>query len=216
MEQPGRQRGAGAAGRPDASAFELFRHLVTAFLAYVAEGLRRAVERRRVSRIRRNPAAVQAALRSAKALLIVCRGNMVRSPFAAQVLRDALPGCTSVSIRSAGLDAVPGRVPHPTALRMAMGRRIDLSCHCASPVTSDHVAASDAIFVMDVRQLVALRDRFPDARGKTFLLTSLAPELPLEIGDPVEGDDAVFQVCFDHISRSVRPIVRTISAGAHQ
>jgi protein-tyrosine-phosphatase len=73
------------------------------------------------------------------------------------------------------------------------------------------VAASDAIFVMDLPQLVMMRRRFPEARGKTFLLSCLAEDAPLEIRDPYAGGESDFHECFDHISRAVRPIVAVLS-----
>jgi protein-tyrosine phosphatase len=111
---------------------------------------------------------------------------------------------------------MPGRPPHPTALRQAAERRIDLSSHAASRLERDLVARSDVILVMDVQQLLVLRQRFPEARSKTFLLTSLAPETPLEIRDPVDGDESVFHACFDHITRAVRPLAGVLTQSAQR
>ena len=188
--------------------------LARKLLDYGARTVSCAVERRRMNRIRRNPAALRKALRSADSLLIMCHGNIIRSPFATHLIKQALADRSPVSVVSAGLEAVAGKPTHPKALVTATARSIDLSGHHASPVVPDRVAASDVIFVMDIPQVVAMRKRFPDARGKTCLLTCLAPELPLEIDDPVNGDEAAFQACYDHITRAVRPIVRTLSATA--
>jgi hypothetical protein len=67
---------------------------------------------------------------------------------------------------------------------------------------------------MDVPQLITMHKRFPEARDRTFLLTCLAADAPLEISDPVDGDESRFQSCFDHISTAVRPIVHTLSTAA--
>lgn len=88
---------------------------------------------------------------------------------------------------------------------------VDLRQHAAAPVTPDAVAAADIVFVMDVPQVADMVARFPDAREKTFLLTCLAPDAPLEIADPYAGDDSQFQACYEHICRSVRPLIRTLS-----
>ena len=151
-----------------------------------------------------------AALRSAQRLLIVCQGNIIRSPFAARLVQRALHSQGRISVVSAGLAAVAGRPPHPTAAHIATAHSVDLSGHAASPIDAEAVRASDIIFVMDIAQLVAMQDRYPWARGRTFLLTSLAADAPLEIADPVDGDEVRFQVCFDHISTAVRPIVHTL------
>jgi protein-tyrosine-phosphatase len=74
------------------------------------------------------------------------------------------------------------------------------------------VAASDLILVMDVPQLVALLRRFPEAGGKTFLFTCLAPDVPLEVKDPVNGNRSMFDACFDHITRAAAPLVGAITA----
>jgi protein-tyrosine-phosphatase len=170
-----------------------------------------ALERRRMNSIRRHPVALMAALRSARRILIVCHGNIIRSPFAACMVAQAVASRSCVSISSAGLGAVAGMRPHPTAVQIAAALSVDLSNHAASPVSAQAVAASDAIFVMEADHLVTLRNRFPEARAKTFLLTCLAAQTPLEIRDPFASDEADFRLCFDHISRAVHPIVSVLS-----
>ena len=49
---------------------------------------------------------------------------------------------------------------------------------------------ADVVLVMEVSQLVVVRRRFHGAREKTFLLSSLAPDVALEIRDPVGKDEA--------------------------
>ena len=119
-----------------------------------------------------------------------------------------------MSIVSAGLEAMPGspHAPDRPCHSRGAGRRSERLT--PSPVDPDRVAKSDVIFVMEIPQLVELRKRFPEARAKTFLLSCLAPDPPLEIDDPIDGDEAAFQVCFEHISRAVRPIVCPLSETA--
>jgi glycosyltransferase involved in cell wall biosynthesis/protein-tyrosine-phosphatase len=163
-----------------------------------------------MTRMRRNPAAVRTRLHDARSVLIVCHGNIIRSVFAARLVKAALNGTGAVSIQSAGLDAVAGRAVDPMALRAAQTRGIDLDGHTASRVTPELVAASDVVFVMDVDQVMTMRRRFPEAAGKTFLLTCLASAIPMEVRDPYDGDAAQFQRCFDQISKAVGPIIRTL------
>jgi glycosyltransferase involved in cell wall biosynthesis/protein-tyrosine-phosphatase len=189
----------------------LFAAFARRLFEYGARKFRHANERRQVNRLRRSPVAVIDALRAGQRILVVCHGNIIRSPFAAFLLEQSLGRNPRVSIASAGLEAMPGRPPHPTALRKAAERHIDLSPHAASRVERHVVANSDVIFVMDIPQLLVLRQRFPEARARTFLLTSLAPETPLEIRDPVDGDESVFHACFDHITRAVRPLAGVLT-----
>ena len=166
--------------------------------------------RRWMAQIRRRPAAVNAAIRSARSVLIVCHGNIIRSPFAERLLRRALESRSRPTISSAGLYAIAGNPPHQHALSTAMSRAIDMDGHTASLLSRERVAASDLILVMDVWQLVELVRRFPEARQKTFPFTCLAPNVPLEVEDPINGDRAIFEACFDHIARAAAPIVRAI------
>src|SRR6266850_3453630 len=130
---PGPAEGAGSAGddirfgtrRPYGATIgplDLCRGLARKLLDYGARAVSHAVERRRMNRIRRNPAALRRALRSAESLLVMCHGNIIRSPFATQLIRQALAGRSPVSVISAGLGAVPGNPAHPTALRAANAR----------------------------------------------------------------------------------------------
>jgi glycosyltransferase involved in cell wall biosynthesis/protein-tyrosine-phosphatase len=169
-----------------------------------------SVERWRMRQIRRHPERLTRVLREAKTILVVCQGNIIRSPFAAALVARGVGETAVVRIASGGLAAVHGNPPHPIALQLATARSVDLSRHAASLVAPDIVRSSDLIFVMDVPQLLTMRKQFPEARTKTFLLACLAVDVPLEIRDPVDGDESCFRACFDHISRAVLPIVHTL------
>ena len=171
-----------------------------------------AIERRRMARLRRRPLALKALLGSATRLLILCQGNIIRSPFAASLVAQAVSANRRIQVDSAGVAATAGRPPHPVALELATLRAVDISSHAASPVSAERVASSDAIFAMDVPQLVWMRRNFPEARSKTFLLTCLAPDIELEIRDPYAGDRSQFQACFDHICCAVQPLVSVLRA----
>ena len=164
--------------------------------------------RRAMKRLRRNPAPVAAKAQCAESVLMVCHGNIIRSPFAARMVKQAVNGTRSLSVVSAGLEAVAGRPAHPTAIELATARHIDLGGHAATRITAELVATSDLIFVMDIRQLVTVRQRFPEAGQRTFLLTCLAPNTPLEVADPVGGTDVTFHRCFEHITRATNPLIR--------
>lgn len=175
---------------------------------------RRELERRRLEASRRDPSAIVTALGNAKNVLVVCHGNIIRSPFAARLIAQALGNRVPVAVQSAGLQAVPGRPSHPYAIRTAEPLRVDLTTHAASRITPESVACADVIFVMDIDQLAELQSRFPAARSKTFLLTCLDPEVPLEIADPVNGDEPAFTNCYRHIVQAVQPIVHTLGRAA--
>jgi protein-tyrosine-phosphatase len=184
--------------------------LLTAVVRSVVERARLKVAceiaRRSTAQVRRDPAALVQALRTATQLLVVCHGNIIRSAFAARLLQQRLNDADHRRIVSAGVEALPGRSAHPIALRLARRRQVDLHDHTASRVSAAAMQASDVVLAVDLIQLVALRERFPEARPKIHLLTSLAPSTPMEIADPINGDDRAFELCFDHITQAVDAI----------
>ena len=188
----------------------LFVTLVRYAVERAKQAVTYSVARTITGRMRRDPAEVVRALRDAKQVLIVCHGNIIRSAFAARLMQK-LGSAGRVRFASAGVEATPGRPPHPVALRIAARHRVDLSRHAACRVSADNVRASDVVFAVDVPQYVALRSRFPEAKERIFLLTSLAPRTPLEIADPIVGDDRAFEACFAHITQAVEPIGRVIA-----
>ncbi len=149
--EEGRSRGAGAiASAP-----------VRLVLSRIRRKAARALERRRAQRLRQNPAEAAATLVAARDILVVCHGNIIRSPFAARLIAQALGDRVGVSIASAGLEAEPGRPSHPLAIEAARPLLIDLRNHEATRLTPESVARADAIFVMDVEQLLAIRRSHP-------------------------------------------------------
>jgi len=191
--------------------------LIAAPVCLVASNISRklahAIERWRLGRARRNPVAVIRHLATCESILVVCYGNIIRSPFAAALIARALENRRRVAIDSAGLKAESGRPSHPLAVRAANPLSVDLSHHAAARLTDYRVAHADAIFVMDVAQLIEIRRSFPAARHKTFLLTCLASDVPLEVRDPVNGDAPLFQSCYEHIALAVGPLVRALAPG---
>jgi low molecular weight protein-tyrosine phosphatase len=175
---------------------------------WIVEGL----ERRRAHGVRRHPEPLAGCLRGARDVLILCQGNVIRSVFAAHLMSAALEGRRPVSIRSAGLETVPGWPAHPYVRARCEALQIDLGGHASKAVTAAMVEAADLVLVMEVSQLAVVWRRFPGARRKTFLLSGLAPDVPLEIRDPAGKDEAALEACLDHITRALKPVIELITA----
>lgn len=181
---------------------------IRALVARVDRKARYLAARRAAERLRRNPARLVAALARARHVLVVCYGNIIRSPFAERLIRER--AAADVSVASAGLGAEPGRPSPPVAIDAAGARRIDLRGHVARRLSADDVRRADAVFVMDVQQQLEVLQAHPDSAGKVFLLSSLAADTPLEVHDPVEDPAKAFEICYAHIARAVAPIVRAL------
>jgi protein-tyrosine-phosphatase len=209
------RRGVRVATRPNAplSGIATLRHLGQ-LLRGLARRLVEMLERRRALAVRRNPRPLNRRLREARNVLVLCQGNVIRSVFAAELLSRELGVSSGVIVRSAGMATQPGWRAHPRVQARCAELDLDVSRHASTAVTAAMVRASDVVLVMEVAHLVAMVRQFPGSRGKTFLLTSLVPELPLEIPDPAGKEDAVVDTCLDQVRRAAEPIIAMLSRGA--
>ena len=146
-------------------------------------------------------------------LLVICYGNLCRSPFAAELLARRFP---SGEVRSAGLEARDGTAAEPAAIRMALRHGIDLRTHAAHRIRGDDVAWADLIIAMEGHQCARIRRRWPEGAAKTHLLGDFFDRGPFLIADPYGHDDEVFAATFDRISQGVKVLARKLEAGAVQ
>jgi len=165
------------------------------------------LETRRAEGIRRAPAPLARRLRTARSVLILCQGNVSRSVFAANVLAAAVKNGRTVLVRSAGLGTVPGWRAHPRIIARCQALGIDVRAHASVAVTAEMLREADVVFVMEVAQLVDMTRRFFTARRKTFLLTSLAPDVPMDIADPAGKPDPEVDACVNHVARALEPVI---------
>ena len=101
-------------------------------------------------------------------ILVVCDGNICRSPTVAAMLRELKP---EKSVSSAGLVGLVGQDMEATARAVAEENGLDCGTHVARKLDSELCRDSDLILVMESRQKERLGRAFPEASGKTFLLT---------------------------------------------
>jgi len=101
-------------------------------------------------------------------VLIVCDGNICRSPTVAAMLRELKPGKT---VSSAGLVGLVGNEMEPTARAVAEENGLECGPHIARKLDSELCRDNDLILVMESRQKERLNRAFPEASGKTFLLS---------------------------------------------
>jgi len=99
-------------------------------------------------------------------VLVVCVGNICRSPVGERLLRAAL---SDMPITSAGLAAVVGAGADDTAVAAADEIGLDLGGHVARQMTNDIGKAHDLILVMEPGHRAEIGHRFPQLSGRTML-----------------------------------------------
>lgn len=102
-------------------------------------------------------------------ILIVCVGNICRSPTAEKLLRTALAS-SAIEVSSAGLAALSDHPLEPTASQVLQEHGHGPCLHKARQLTSDAVSDADLILVMEQRHIDGVLSLTPEARGKVFLL----------------------------------------------
>ena len=180
-------------------------------MAELLRGLRR-VPSRVLHPLRRQRAlrAVRGRHRPAS-VLVICHGNVCRSPFAAALLRPVFAR-HGVRVESAGFLS-SGRPSPPAAVAVAAPYGVDLSTHRSALLTANRARAADLIIVMDPLQGREICDRFGRAQRDVLVLGDFDPE-PAEtrtIRDPMEQPLAVFEESYARIERCVRELARAIS-----
>lgn len=113
-------------------------------------------------------------------VLMVCTGNLCRSPMAEALLRDTAHshGC-SMEVSSVGTWAYPGNSATTEAIEVLRARGVDLSGHRSRPLERAALAEADLVIAMTSvhrREILAIA---PDVDGKLILMKELV-ELGLE------------------------------------
>lgn len=133
-----------------------------------------------------------------KHILIVCIGNICRSPMAEQLFRDALG--SSVKVSSAGLGALVGHPADPLAVELMQELGSPIVEHRACQISSTHVIDADLILVMTNRQKVEIEALFPAIRGRVFLIAHWSKQ---EVADPYRQNREAFEQALRLIQKAV-------------
>lgn len=151
-------------------------------------------------------------------VLVVCMGNICRSPLAHGLLehRVAQAGLADrIAIDSAGTHAYHvGNAPDPRSQQTALRHGIDLSSQRARKVVVSDFAEFDYVLAMDNDNRVLLSAQCPDEhRHKLKLFLEFAPQLAeTEVPDPYYGGDSGFERVYQLIDAAADGLMADIQA----
>jgi protein-tyrosine phosphatase len=99
-------------------------------------------------------------------ILVVCVGNICRSPVGERLLRQALP---DRDVSSAGINALVGKPADKTASAVAAAHDLSLHGHVARQFTAAMGAAHDLILVMEPGHKREITRMAPQLAGRVML-----------------------------------------------
>lgn len=132
-------------------------------------------------------------------ILVVCVGNICRSPTAERLLQQYQPGLT---VGSAGLGALVGKGADQRATSVAEHHNLSLDGHCARQVSAAMCREYDLILAMEKRHIHALCEIAPEMRGKVMLFGHWDNER--EIPDPYRKSREAFEAVYTLLDQSAR------------
>ena len=142
-------------------------------------------------------------------ILVVCVGNICRSPMAEALLKSALRGQDGITVESAGLGALVGYPADDYALELMQEMGEEVSAHRARQIHPDMVREADLVLVMEARHKKAIDDADPTARGKVHRLGEWQDR---DIDDPYRQPKAAFAEALEEIQEGVASWVEKIKA----
>lgn len=124
----------------------------------------------------------------ARRILVVCVGNICRSPMAEAVLKRDLG--LDWTVASAGLGAMVGHAMAPEARLALQARGMDLPDHAGRQVEEGLLRECDLALVMETRHKETLEARYPWMRGRVFRLGHWER---FDIEDPYRRPQEIFE-----------------------
>lgn len=138
-------------------------------------------------------------------ILVVCEGNICRSPMAEGLLARRLP---NVKVISAGCGALVGKPADPIAVELMSERSIDIKRHIAMSLSLDNVRKAQLILTMTLDQKATIERRYRFARGRVY---RLAEHEGLDVIDPYRLDREAFKISLAQIERGTERWVEAIT-----
>ncbi|WP_221885512.1 low molecular weight protein-tyrosine-phosphatase [Vreelandella populi] len=133
-----------------------------------------------------------------KRILVVCTGNICRSPVAAAMLQQ---GLADIEVTSAGLAAGQGGADQRIAA-LAQADGYDLSQHQARQLDRNLLNNADLVLVMSAKQRQIIAQKWPEMLGKTLMFGMWRKDKPIDdrdIPDPYQRSDEVCRLVYDTI-----------------
>jgi protein-tyrosine phosphatase len=138
-------------------------------------------------------------------VLMLCTGNICRSPMAEGLLRARFAAMGRGQVESAGIAALVDQPADPLAVELLAARGIDISGHRARQLTPELLASADVVFVMEEGQRHHVERLSAASRGRVHRLGRAGG---FDVPDPYRGPRAAFEEALRLIERGLDDMQR--------
>ncbi|HEX8576013.1 MAG TPA: low molecular weight protein-tyrosine-phosphatase [Flavobacterium sp.] len=147
-------------------------------------------------------------------ILMVCLGNICRSPLAEGILRAKLPEKDFI-IDSAGTgDYHIGRPPDKRSIAIAREKGLDITAQKARQFTAKDFKDFDIIYVMDQSNYTNVLRFAPNEEAKkkvSLILNELFPGENVDVPDPFYGLENGFNSVYDMLDEACDSIAKKLT-----
>ena len=143
-------------------------------------------------------------------LLVVCTGNICRSPMAAALLGSRLSAENLMgwTVESRGVSAVEGHPATSYAEAAAQEVGLDISAHRGRQLTSEDAETAELVLTLEGWQRDRIRELVPSRADRVQLLTHFDSAQPdRDIADPYGRNLRFFRACLHEISEAIDSVV---------
>lgn len=149
----------------------------------------------------------------ASKILMVCLGNICRSPLAEGIMRSKLPN--DFYIDSAGTGGWhAGELPDKRSIAIAKKYGIDLTNQRARQFHKNDFEAFDCIYVMDMSNYKNVLALAPNERAKAkvkLILNEIFPNENVEVPDPYYGGEDGFEQVYQMLDNACTRVAEKLT-----
>lgn len=130
-------------------------------------------------------------------VLVVCVGNICRSPVGERLLAQA---CPDLKVESAGINALVGHEASKDAAEVAAENGVSVEGHVSRQFTAEMAAEFDLILVLEKGHMRVTAEQAPGASGKTMLFGQWMGQA--DIADPYRKSRAFHEAVFKELKQA--------------
>jgi len=146
-------------------------------------------------------------------VLIVCTGNICRSPMGEGVLKYKFDqvGLSHIGLNSAGTSGWDKCKPIADAIQACQEIEIDISSLRSDPITEQMIQDADLILAMEKEHIDTMIKQYHATDEKLFLLGDFHPDKPgMEIEDPYGRTIMFYREVLDIICQCSDGLIETL------